>query len=232
MEKIRLTVNHNGKKVPISALVKRTQPVWIVCLHGLKSGKELFRELLERPFFENYSIAAFDFAGFGDSGAPQGFSYDIADQAGIIHEAINLLGIRDFYLIGHSLGGMVGTLLLEEFGKRIKGFINMEGNLVGSDCGDSRRIASMTAQRFEGSAAVYRTSVSIVNWSDSEKLLPKFLNAPQRKLYIYGDRNKNKALSLEGKVPTAQIPNAGHFMLKDNPLETYHKIEDFLRKKH
>ena len=228
MESKSIELGHNNSKISLSLLLRTVGNDHIVCIHGLKSNKGYFREMLELSFFRKYSAVSFDLVGFGKSRS-ENFSYDLKEQAEVIEEAINKLGITNIHLIGHSMGGMIGILLLERLGSKIKSFVNMEGNLVLSDCGMSREIIKLPRKESPENDAVYYSSKSIVKWAESEKLLDIFLKAKQKKLYLYGDRCKEKIKSVKGKIEFAEISNSGHFMLRDNPEETYKKIEIFLR---
>lgn len=175
-----ILVNYLGQDLRMSVFQKKISNKWIIFLHGIQSNKELFTGLMDQPFLQNYSLLAIDFIGFGRSSKSEKFSYDVLDQANICQEIINKLKIKEFNLIGHSLGGMVGTLLLEPLKDIIKSFINMEGNLVYSDCGLSKIVAELSFKDFKNQYSnkisvpefvFYKTSVSIVEWSKSEKLL-------------------------------------------------------------
>ena len=257
MEETIFPIKYKEHNLKISAFIRKKSDSWILCFHGLQSNKNMFNELLSKPFFENYSLLAIDFVGFGSSSKPEKFSYDIFDQAKICQEIILSLNLHKITIIGHSLGGMVGTLLLKMLPDRIVSFINMEGNLVLEDCSTSRDVEKFTFQEFHEKEfqkiqeslqksnvknakyraawvqlipdyAFYRSSLSIVHWSRSRKLLPLFLDAKQKRLFLYGDKNKFKIASLQNKIPLAEISNAGHFMLLDNFEGCVHKIEEFL----
>lgn len=237
----------------------RNIQMWVVCLHGLQSSKAVFHDLLSKPLFQKYSSLAIDFIGFGHSSKPKAFSYDIQEQANIIEKILDQLRIDHCHIIGHSMGGMVGTMLLQQLGKKAISLVNMEGNLVEQDCGASLSIVHQsfeefssggyeqfkkneaqgkdpgTAQRMQWLSlipdyAFYKAATSIVEWSKSEKLLPLFLQAPQQKLYVYGERNAAKAERLPSSIATAEIPHAGHRMLTDNLEASYAAIEDFYKK--
>ena len=155
------------------------------------------------------------------------------------------------------MGGMVGILLLDIIPEKISSLLNMEGNLVLEDCGASKDVEDFTFQDFQNSEfqrikekvkqssepsakhrekwlnqipdyAFYNSSLSIVNWSKNEKLLKIFLNLKHKKLFMYGDKNKQKNKSLGNQIQLAEISNAGHFMLVDNVEECSKKIERFL----
>ncbi len=239
-------------ELKISSRIREVDAEWIICLHGLKSNKHLFDPIFTIEELKNYSILALDFVGFGESDKPKDFSYNPADQTKIVKTLIEQIGAQKINLIGHSVGGMVGTLLLNESGEKIISFINLEGNLVGKDCSASAEVISQSFEQFKNHAftelkalldqdklqavnqvpdfVFYKTSQSIVDWSKSEKLLDIFINTKQRKLFVYGEKNKSKIDVLDNKVPVAEIPNSGHFMLTDNSEYTWEIIRDFITK--
>lgn len=80
----------------------------LVLLHGLLDSSEGWECLGEGVTCDR---VAFDLPGFGDSdvstpGSIAGYARDIA-------EGLEMLGIRRFTLVGHSLGGAVATALAE-----------------------------------------------------------------------------------------------------------------------
>lgn len=234
-----IPVNYSSLDLKISITIRRKSEKWIMFFHGIQSDKELFTKLIKQSFFDNYSLLAIDFVGFGASSKSKNFSYDVLDQANICQEIINKLKIKELNLIGHSLGGMVGTLLLEPLKDIIKSFINMEGNLVYADCGLSKVVADLSFEDFKNQYSkkisvpdfvFYKTSVSIVKWSKSEKLLKLFKESPVRKLFVYGEKNSNKVKILPKNFNSAMISNAGHFMLIDNPSECFKVIKNFYLK--
>jgi pimeloyl-ACP methyl ester carboxylesterase len=80
----------------------------LVLVHGLfdcSAGWKTFIARTQRP------VVAFDLPGMGDSERPtrpqiSAYAEDLAD-------GIDCLGVRDFTLVGHSLGGAVATSLAE-----------------------------------------------------------------------------------------------------------------------
>lgn len=239
IQKKNFKIKIKKQTLQVSAAIRKSGPEWILCLHGIQSGKSLFEGLFKLPALKPYSMLALDFVGFGNSGHPKDFSYDLKDQAEVCKKIIETLKIRKLHIIGHSLGGMVGTLLLRLFKKILISFINMEGNLVAQDCGASAAVASMPFETFQqmtkawkkqaSDDVFYKTALSIVRWSKSEKLFKLFLESPVKKLFMFGSKNAWKTSILPGNIPLAKISRSGHFMLRDNPKETYKKISHFLR---
>ncbi len=259
MEEVTISVRCKGLELAISAYLSKRGEEWVLCLHGLQSGKEIFRDLLSQPYLKKYSVLAMDFVGFGKSSKPESFSYDLEDQANVCLDIILKLGMKKIHIIGHSLGAMVATLLLHLIPEKIASFVNMEGNLVFADCGASKEVASLTFKEFSEAGfeglkreiaesglpsaknrmewlqqipdyAFYNSSKSIVTWSKSGKLLPIFLSSPAKKLYVYGEQSAFKIRVLNDRVATAEISTAGHFMLTDNPVECLNVIGAFLEK--
>jgi pimeloyl-ACP methyl ester carboxylesterase len=258
MEEIVIPLKYEEFNLEISAYIHKNSDNWILCLHGLQSNKEIFKNLLPDSLFDDYSLLIIDFIGFGKSSKPEKFSYDLMEQTSIVQEIIRYLDMKKINLIGHSMGGMVGTLLLDAIPEKIISIINMEGNLILEDCGTSKDIKDFNFEEFhstefqkikdnmkkssEPSAkyrekwlnqipdyAFYKSSLSIFNWSKSKKLLQIFMNSKHKKLYMFGDKNIQKTNSLNNKIQLAKISNAGHFMLIDNAKECTEQIEQFLQ---
>ncbi len=257
MQTNKVTISFNKKALSISYSAESRSDKWLICLHGIQSNKELFSDIFLDNRLNDYSILALDFIGFGDSDKPQDFSYDLLDQAKITVLVLDELSIKNFYLLGHSLGGMVGTLLLSMSQNNIKGFINCEGNLSIEDAGLSKDIVSKDYEEFklhdydqikknikdsnEPSAilrtkwlqltpdyAMYKICQSIIKWSEDVSFDDRFFNAKVPRLYIYGDKNIDKANRVVDSIEKAAVFNSGHFMFIDNPEGTLNAIEAFV----
>jgi len=151
---------------------------------------------------------------------------------------------------GHSMGGAV-ALLLPEGEREVTSLVSMDGNLVSEDCGlASRGIAEQTSEQFvaKGYAdfraalrssaardarawarwsassepyAMHAAARSLVEWSDSGKLLEQF-NATEQRAFIYGARDDKEYLFARlPETPIAAVPDAKHFMMVDNPKALY-----------
>jgi pimeloyl-ACP methyl ester carboxylesterase len=69
--------------------------------------------------------------------------------------------------------------------------------------------------------ALHETAKSLVEWSDSSKLLDLFKSLRDR-AYVYGENEVKDYLipDLQG-VSSYRIPEAGHFVMLDNPDAFY-----------
>lgn len=132
----------------ISYLFQRGEKESIVFIHGLGASKETFFEVFRRRRFQSFTMLAADLVGFGDSDKPANFSYEMKDQARILRRTIDLLGLKRFHLVAHSMGGIVGIELGEMIPSRFGSFMNAEGNITAEDCTMSRQVVEMDERHF------------------------------------------------------------------------------------
>lgn len=216
-----MEIDYKGLKLTISFDFVKKSDESIVLLHGLGCSKDTFRDIWNFPQFEESSILTFDFVGFADSSKPENFSYSMEDQAEVCRLIIEKLDLKNINLVGHSMGGAIGLLLIEKIPDRVISFINLEGNLIGEDCDMSGKVTKISYEEFKKSLfekinnqtkelnetgaelryewsrksypyGFYQSSKSLVKWSDSSRLLDLFMKLKIKKVYIYGDRNSGK----------------------------------------
>jgi pimeloyl-ACP methyl ester carboxylesterase len=226
-------------------------------LHGLQSDKSLFNEL-RKTFAAHYhaSQLAIDCVGFGDSDTPLDFDYALESQEKLIRKVIEELGIKSLYIVGHSMGGMIGTLMLQTMPDRLISLISLEGNLSFEDCSESKTVAALAFEDFktnyypqlknklqisqEPSSALrcqalkktpdyvfYHTSQSIAACAKNGKLKTDFESSPLPKLMICGAQSSFHSRHPYGATHS-EIPNSGHFMLSDNLPDTTKAMIDFV----
>jgi pimeloyl-ACP methyl ester carboxylesterase len=252
MKSKKIYIRFQKKTIEISVHYREKGPELILFIHGLGCTKESFYHAFAAPELEKLSLLAPDLVGFGDSSRPDGFSCRMEDHAAVLSTLINTIGADAVHIAAHSMGGAVGLLLAEQLGEIVSSFVSVEGNLVGEDCGLlSRRTAGVSYPEFRsrvfdeiksivgGSSnedvrhwleksdplAFYRSAVSLVKWSDSGALLPKFEAFQERALFIYGEQSdgifETERLRAVRRI---EIPESGHFSMLDNPGEFYKAI--------
>ena len=119
----------------------------LVLQHGYFGGAEMWQAQIDH-FKSRYDVIAPNLAGFGDSSelvAPD----SIAESAQQVFDLLDLLGVDQFYLLGHSMGGMV-----------VQQMATMQAAL-----------ASLTAwERWDGSSALATISCpTLVLWGDHDR---------------------------------------------------------------
>lgn len=224
----------------------------VLFLHGLGCVKEIFAGLWDAPEFTGVELLAPDLPGHGSS---QGLPPETWSMEGMTATVGDLLRDREMetlrlHVVVHSMGGAIGLLLAEQTEVPLTSFINVEGNLVGADCGMlSRRTAEMDLKQFRDekftrlkarareaddpimrewagwmdtcpAEALHASARSLVEWSDSGRLLGIFHELSVPTAYVYGEHSANPdVLAHLASVPKYQIADSGHFVMIDKPAE-------------
>jgi pimeloyl-ACP methyl ester carboxylesterase len=249
-----LNIKSAGSTYEVSACYRSASQDLIFFLHGLGCAKDTFSKAWDDNNFKEYSLLSIDFLGFGHSAKPDEFSYSIEDHAKVCESVLRHFPEKRLHVVGHSMGAAIGLLLSDDFLNSAISFVNIEGNLIGEDCGYiSRKAVSVPYNTFEeklfpdfkslleseknrhfsldiaSTLAFYRSSKSLVTWSDSRKLLGRFKNLKCKKAYFYGDQNSGmKILADLDDIEKIMISKSGHFPTNDNPSEFYSKLHEFL----
>ncbi|MBU2885688.1 alpha/beta hydrolase [Gilvimarinus agarilyticus] len=86
----------------------------IVLIHGLgQNGWRDWRKVM--PLLaQEYRVVAFDLPGFGRSEVPTG-KYSPSNYAAAVHSVLHQAGIKQFHLVGHSMGGAVALRLATRY---------------------------------------------------------------------------------------------------------------------
>lgn len=252
-----ITVNHQDQDFKISVKKRVSSDHLILFLHGIACAKESFDAAFDTPDLNQYSICTLDFLGFGSSGKPKDFSYKLEDQAVVVKKVVDQLAPKTISIVAHSVGGATGLLLARQL-TNLAHFINVEGNLVAEDCGLITRgtseqsldeyekrgfqnflhiLTSSERQDFHewanwykqaSPSAIHATARSVVEWSDSGKLLEIF-NSLENKTYIYGDEEpKDYLLPRFENVNVRYLPGLKHFMMVENPRVFFTALSEVL----
>ncbi len=224
----------------IAATYARGSGDLLFCIHALGCSHHSYRHWESQSALRGYSFLAPDLFGFGASDRSERFSYTMQDHAELCAELLGHFDYEHLHIVAHSMGGAIALLLPAELLDSADSFANIEGNLTPADCGiASRRAAGVSFEQFQADIlpdfkvrfaqyasfdvvspyAYYRSSQSLVEWTDSGMLLDKFLNLPCRSCYIYGDENGDQpSVAATRLVRQIEIPHSGHFPMEDNQL--------------
>lgn len=103
----------------------------MLCVHGGGANGHWF-DFVVAAFTADYHVRAVDLRGHGDSdwdnSSPP--NYDYSRHAADIHELTEKLDLRDFVLVGHSMGGMISIVYAATYPGRTKALIVVDSNLV------------------------------------------------------------------------------------------------------
>ena len=101
----------------------------MLCLHGGAANAHWY-DFVAHGFSADYHMRALDLRGHGDSDWDPSGDYTYRRQAADIHELTEKLDLRDFILIGHSMGGMISSVYAATYPGRVKAVIIVDSNLV------------------------------------------------------------------------------------------------------
>ncbi len=80
----------------------------LVLVHGFTASKELFLPLA-RHLTAHFTVYAVDLPGFGAASREADADYSVAEQERVLHAFVCALGLREFHLGGHSMGGGIAA---------------------------------------------------------------------------------------------------------------------------
>lgn len=117
-------------QAPVSlAYQERGRGEPLLLIHGFGASIYTWRHLA--PLLaQRYRVVALDLKGFGDSDKPLDDKYSLYDQAKLVRQFMDKLGLEEVTLIGHSFGGGVALILaLEDEGaqrRRVKRLVLLD----------------------------------------------------------------------------------------------------------
>ncbi len=115
----------------------------MLCLHGGAANAHWY-DFVAQGFTADYHVRAVDLRGHGDSQwdpSPTP-SYGYQQHAADVNALAEKLDLRDFILIGHSMGGMIGSLYTATYPGRAKAFMLVDTTI------------KMTPERIAGFSAI------------------------------------------------------------------------------
>lgn len=92
----------------------------VVCLHGVPTSSFMYRKLVHELAARSVRGIAFDLPGLGLADRPQDFDYTWSGLGRFAVAAVDALGLEDFHLVVHDIGGPVGFELASAMPERIK----------------------------------------------------------------------------------------------------------------
>ena len=91
----------------------------VLCIHGMIGSSFLYRKVLAELAARGLRGVAFDLPGFGLAERPPGYDYSWTGLGRFCVAAVDELGLRDFHLVVHDIGGPVGFELATALPDRI-----------------------------------------------------------------------------------------------------------------
>jgi pimeloyl-ACP methyl ester carboxylesterase len=205
-------------------------------LHGIGNRKETWDSALAEDAWNRHTRVTTTAPGFGD--IPWDGSR-LVTYAGSVRQRIIEYN-EPTILVGHSVGGIIGTLVAEQAPSNLLGFVNVDGNLTSFDTGftkpasEAEDIAAWLREfskdkspqvqdslRMCDPAAYQAWAIDTVHYSDDMYRRYAELTIPT--LYIYGDTMHPRTVpSIENLAEldnhsTVRFFGASHWVMHDFP---------------
>jgi pimeloyl-ACP methyl ester carboxylesterase len=244
--RIVLTARHRGRDYRLSAWFRDSGDELVLFVHGLGCSKESWRKAWSAPSLYGKSLLAIDLPGFGASARPADFSHDLEEQAGLLASIIDAHASRHLWVVAHSMGGSIATLLSPMVARRLDGLILVEARLLRASCSVSTLAAAVDADTFAAKTfpafrrrvamdrraafdldradrdAFYLCSRSLVEYTSGAGLVERFGALDCAGAFVYGADNGHLAeLDRIEAGLLHEIADAGHFVMNDNPDAFY-----------
>lgn len=110
----------------------------MLCLHGGAAHGHWF-DFVAGSFTRDYHVLALDQRGHGDSAWVEPPAYRYEDYVSDLAEVVEQLDLRDFVLVGHSMGGMVSLLYAATHPGRVASLVVVDTTMRMSE----ERLAAM-----------------------------------------------------------------------------------------
>ncbi len=94
----------------------------MLCVHGGAAHAHWY-DFVADGFTGDYHVRSIDLRGHGDSARHEPPAYLYRDYASDLDAAVRELDLRDFVLVGHSMGGMVSLLYAATYPGRVKALV-------------------------------------------------------------------------------------------------------------
>lgn len=213
---------YKGRKFDLEFFYRKGHKETILFIHGLGGAKENYWEACKTNKLAGHTLYCFDNPGTGNSTYYENFPLDVDDLAAITTLFVEQLSINNFILCGTSMGGLTTLLYLRGAGLgKVKGFINIEGNLMPEDCMFSSKVVTFDFTTFANKIfpetivemkkngntgyhiiannlelntnvfSYYNYSFQTVKYSATGELLNQYLSMSIPRIFIYGEENKN-----------------------------------------
>jgi pimeloyl-ACP methyl ester carboxylesterase len=90
----------------------------VLLLHGFGTSKDVWTQFL-RPLANDYRVIAPDLPGFGQSARHPDWNYTLPPQRDRLNDFVTALGLEEFHMVGHSMGGHLAALYTHKYAAQV-----------------------------------------------------------------------------------------------------------------
>ncbi|MEA2348523.1 MAG: haloalkane dehalogenase [Thermoleophilaceae bacterium] len=134
----------------------------VVCMHGVPASCFLYRNVLPELAARGLRGIAFDLPGLGLAARPESYDYTWTGLGRFSIAAIDALGLDDFHLVVHDIGGPVGLEIAAAMPERIRSLLILN-TLI--EVADFHRPWMMEPFARRGIGPIYVATLNGVAWN-------------------------------------------------------------------
>ena len=226
----------------------------VLFLHGWRSQKEVWAQVISKLKIIDGSFCTLDLPGFGSSSLPKN-PWTVNDYAKLVADFIFQQQLQDVILVGHSFGGRVGIKLASHFPEIISklvlidsaGFVSRSRkqlvyNILAAIVSPVFRPRFMQGLR----AKIYKI-IGASDYVASKELRETFLNVINEDLsedmkkiicptlILTGENDTDTPVEfgerIQALIPNSRfiiLPGSGHFSFIDKPEEVVKELQKFI----
>lgn len=116
-------------------------------IHGLGESGLCFERLITDPRLDRWTHVVPDLIGYGKSVWPEQ-PFSLERHAAGLDLLMDRMGLGQVTLVGHSMGGVISCHLGDRRRSRVRGLVNIEGNISPADCTGSAVAAGFTLNQW------------------------------------------------------------------------------------
>jgi len=90
----------------------------LVLLHGMESSSHYWEPMVPE-LSERWRVITLDLLGYGNSPKPMNIAYSIDDHVKWLHKTLRSMRIKEFAVVGHSLGSIVALAYAARYPKQV-----------------------------------------------------------------------------------------------------------------
>src|SRR5262249_12549448 len=129
----------------------------------LGASKRDFLGSASQDDLRNYTVAAFDLPGCGQTPYLADRGWRVGELGEITEQGVLGLGFCRVVVTRHMFGGLVGPPYAREYPAKVKGIVNIEGNLGPEDCFLTREVARLSFSDFLSTGHLCQLKVKFAN---------------------------------------------------------------------
>jgi haloalkane dehalogenase len=115
----------------------------IIFIHGLGCASSSdYPQVASVKELSTHRRLLIDLLGSGFSDRPDDFGYSIRDHAEYLKDFVGSIGLKSFFVYGHSMGGSIAISFADRWRDRLAGIILSEANLDPGGGFTSKKIAA------------------------------------------------------------------------------------------